>query len=48
LREARINSRGAIYNYNYAIQLARRLLREKVLASKLAVTLTYPKQKKKS
>jgi hypothetical protein len=46
LREARINNKGIIYNYNYAIQLARRILKKKVLASKLAVTLSYsPKQK---
>jgi len=48
LREARINSKGEIYNYNYAIQLARRILRERALTSKLAVTLSYPKKKEKS
>jgi len=47
LREARLNNKGEVYNYNYAIQLARRILREKVLASKLAVTLSYPKKKEK-
>ncbi|RLG99966.1 hypothetical protein DRO19_00835 [Candidatus Bathyarchaeota archaeon] len=48
LREARINSKGAIYNYNYAIQLARSILRRKALTSKLAITLTYPRKKEKS
>ena len=48
LREARINSRGAVYNYNYAIQLARSILRRKALTSKLAITLTYPKKKGRS
>jgi len=48
LREARINNKGEIYNYNYAIQLARRILKEKALTSKLAVTLSYPKKKEKS
>jgi len=47
LREARINSKGAVYNYNYAIQLARKLLERKALTSKLAVTLSYSKKKEK-
>ena len=48
LREARINSKGAVYNYNYAIQLARNILRRKLLTTKLAITLTYPRKKEKS
>jgi len=48
LREARINSKGAVYNYNYAIQLARNILRRKLLTTKLAITLTYPRKREKS
>lgn len=44
LREARISSKGEIYDYNYAIQVARRILREKAIASRLTVTLNYPRK----
>jgi methylene-tetrahydromethanopterin dehydrogenase len=44
LKEARISSKGEIYDYNYAIQVARRILREKAIASRLTVTLNYPRK----
>ncbi len=46
LREARKNGEG-VYDYNSALQLARKLLREKTVRTDLAFTLTYPPQRKK-
>jgi len=45
LKEARISNKAAVYDYNYAVQLARKMLQRKVLTSKLAVTLSYPPKK---
>jgi len=47
LREARKNGKG-IYDYNSALQLARKLLQKKIGKTDLAFTLTYPSQRKKS
>ncbi|MFQ6074407.1 MAG: NAD(P)-dependent methylenetetrahydromethanopterin dehydrogenase, partial [Candidatus Bathyarchaeia archaeon] len=44
LREARSNGKG-IYNYNLALQLARKLLQKEVLPAKLKLTLGYPPAK---
>ena len=44
LREARINGRSEVYDYNYAVQTARRILKEKVLVSKLTITIGYPRR----
>jgi methylene-tetrahydromethanopterin dehydrogenase len=41
LREARANGKE-IYNYNVALQLARKLLRKEVSPVKLTLTLSYP------
>jgi len=46
LREVRKNGKTEIYNYNFALQLARKLLAEELVPAKLAVTLKYPKTKK--
>ena len=46
LKEARISGKGEVYNYNYAIQIARKILKEKVIASQLTVTLRYSKSPK--
>jgi methylene-tetrahydromethanopterin dehydrogenase len=45
LREARSNGKE-LYNYNLAIQLARKLLQKELSAAKLALTLSYPPSKK--
>jgi methylene-tetrahydromethanopterin dehydrogenase len=45
LQEARNNGKREIYNYNFALQLARRLLAEKLVPAELAVTLKYPGRK---
>lgn len=42
LKEARRNGKGTVYNYNYAFQLARRILKGEISAVKLAVTVNYP------
>lgn len=42
LREARDSEKPAIFDYNYAFQLARKILRGDSLSTKLAVTLKYP------
>jgi len=47
LREARIAEKPSIFEYNYAFQLARKILRGEVLSSKLAVMLSYSSKKKK-
>ena len=40
LREARKSSEG-IYDYNLALQLARKILRKKIALADLTLTLTY-------
>ena len=42
LREAKRNGKGTIYNYNYAMKLARKILKGEILSTKLAVTVRYP------
>lgn len=42
LKEARRNGKGTVYNYNYAFQLARKILKGEISALKLAVTVNYP------
>nr|NIO36103.1 hypothetical protein [Candidatus Bathyarchaeota archaeon] len=44
LRESRTNGKE-IYNYNLALQLARKLLQKEVLPAKLTLTLSYPPAK---
>lgn len=41
LREARDNGKE-VYNYNRALQLARKLLRKEIVPAELTMTLTYP------
>ncbi len=41
LKEVRRNGKGT-YNYNFALELARKLLIEKIRPAKLALTLSYP------
>lgn len=45
LREVRTNGKNETYNYNFALQLARKLLAEKLVPAKLTVTLKYPRRK---
>jgi methylene-tetrahydromethanopterin dehydrogenase len=45
LREARSNGKE-LYNYNLAVQLARKLLQKELSAAKLTLTLSYPPSKK--
>jgi len=45
LREARSNGEE-IYDYNLALQLARKLSQKEISLSKLALTLNYPQSKK--
>jgi len=47
LRKARDNGKE-VYNYNQALQLARKLLRKEITPAKLAMTLTYPHAKSHS
>jgi len=47
LREARKSGKG-IYDYNSALQLARKLLQEKTAPADITFTLTYPSQRKKT
>ncbi|MFB0567799.1 MAG: NAD(P)-dependent methylenetetrahydromethanopterin dehydrogenase [Candidatus Bathyarchaeia archaeon] len=47
LREVRSNGKE-IYNYNLALQLARKLLQKEVSPAKLALTLSYPPAKRDS
>ena len=42
LREVRRNGKREMYDYNFALQLARKLLTEAIIPAKLAVTLEYP------
>ena len=44
LREARSNGKE-LYNYNLALQLARKLLKKELSVAKLALTLSYPPKK---
>ena len=46
LREARRTGEG-VYNHNFALQLARKILHGESVNSKLALTLTYPVKEKK-
>jgi methylene-tetrahydromethanopterin dehydrogenase len=48
LREARRNGKGTVYNYNYAMELARKILKGEIPAAKLAVTVSYPPKERKS
>ena len=41
LREVQRNGKGT-YNYNFALELARKLLEKKLRPTKLALTLSYP------
>lgn len=47
LREARRNGKGTVYNYNYAIELARKILKGELPAAKLTVTVSYPPKERK-
>ena len=47
LKEARRNGKGTLYNYNYAFQLARKILKGEISVTKLAVTLSYPSTERK-
>jgi methylene-tetrahydromethanopterin dehydrogenase len=47
LREARDNGKE-VYNYNQALQLARKLLRKKIVPAELTMTLRYPPAKRDS
>jgi len=47
LKEARRNGKGTLYNYNYAFQLARKVLKGEISVTKLAVTLSYPSTERK-
>ncbi len=46
LREVRKNGKE-VYNYNFALQLARKLLQKEALVANLSVTLKYPGKQKK-
>jgi len=47
LKEARRNGKGAVYNYNYSFQLARKILKGEISALNIAVTLNYPHKERK-
>lgn len=47
LREARRNGKGTVYNYNYAMELARKILKGELPAAKLTVTVSYPPKERK-
>ncbi|MEM3616982.1 MAG: NAD(P)-dependent methylenetetrahydromethanopterin dehydrogenase [Candidatus Bathyarchaeia archaeon] len=47
LREARRNGKGTVYSYNYAMELARKILKGELPAAKLAVTVSYPPKERK-
>lgn len=47
LKEARRNGKGAVYNYNYSFQLARKILKGEISALNIAVTLNYPPKERK-
>jgi methylene-tetrahydromethanopterin dehydrogenase len=42
LKEACRSEKSTVYNYNYAFQLARKILKGEISAAKLTVTLKYP------
>jgi methylene-tetrahydromethanopterin dehydrogenase len=46
LKEVRKNGKN-VYNYNFALQLARKLLQKELAVSKLEVTLEYPERRLK-
>ncbi len=46
LKEVRRNGKE-VYNYNFALQLARKLIEKETSVAKLAVTLKYPEKQKK-
>jgi methylene-tetrahydromethanopterin dehydrogenase len=46
LKEARRNGKGTVYSYNYAMELARKILKGEISAVKLAVTVSYPPKEK--
>jgi len=48
LREARRNGKGTVYNYNHAMELARKILKGEISAAKLAVTVGYPPKERKN
>jgi hypothetical protein len=48
LREARRNGKGTVYSYNYAMELARKILKGEISPVKLAVTVSYSSKEKKS
>jgi len=48
LKEARRNGKGTVYSYNYAMELARKILRGEIPAAKLTVTVGYPSKERKS
>jgi len=41
LKEVRSNGKGT-YNYNFALQLGRKMLQKKIYPAKFATTLSYP------
>jgi len=45
LREVRRNGKGT-YNYNFALELARKLLKKRIRPTTLALTLSYPARQK--
>jgi hypothetical protein len=47
LREARSNGKE-VYNFNLALQLARKLLQKEISPAKLTLTLSYPPAKQGS
>jgi len=47
LKEAKRNGKSPVYNYNYAFQLARKILKEEISPVKFAVTLKYPPKQDK-
>ncbi len=45
LKQVRSNGKGT-YNYNFALQLARKLIRKEIYSKKLTITLSYPEKEK--
>lgn len=48
LREAKRNGKGTVFNYNYAMELARKILRGEISTARLAVTVSYPSKERKA
>jgi methylene-tetrahydromethanopterin dehydrogenase len=48
LREARREKNTTIYDYNYALHIARRILENETLTKKLAFTISYPHKRGKN